>query len=1024
MARDDDNGFSEWGGYFEAKKAKLEEQFAAASDPFRKSDLFQGISIFVNGLTNPSADELKRIMMVHGGTFHHYERSHTTYVIASVVPDVKVRNMNLSKFISAKWVVDCLEKQRILDYKPYLLYTNQKTSQPRLNFGKFKDSSIKETVREEDVPDDEFDLQLLGVLKELQQAVATSPEKEAKSISLSETKITNLSASSSSNVARTAADPNFLSEFYKNSRLHHIATLGAGFKQYVCELRQEHGAKGFPKREELKSLEKLLGTGSDRFVMHIDMDCFFVSVGLRSHPELRGLPIAVTHSKGGSAATDVPVHPQADRKAELELFAQRFEHHLHDNIKADKVRSGFDKKMSLSEIASCSYEARAKGIRNGMFVGQALKLCPELKTIPYDFDGYKEVAFTLYNTVAQYTLNIEAVSCDEMFVELTDLVNELKVDVMAFVGHLRKEVHAKTGCPCSAGVSGNKLLARMATKKAKPNGQFLLDSKQDILAYMAPMSLDSLPGVGSSMSHKLKQAGLNNCGDVQNTSLEKLESVLGKKLGQNLFQNCRGIDDRPLAYEQARKTVSAEVNFGIRFTNSADCEKFLRQLSDEVTKRLTEIKRKARSINLKIMVRAAEAPVETSKYMGHGVCDIVNKSSMIKHATDDVNVITSQVLNLMKEAALPPHELRGIGIHLTKLEDATEVKKDSILKQMFVKMSETKKDQSLSVKPPTEAKSNPREPTNVMTMLTAAAVGRKSLIGDSGKTTERSAGEKPPTDDVKPKPRESRNVMTMLAAAAEGRQSSNEVKFPSDAVKPSKPPSPSGPELDQDILAQLPEDIRLEILSHKEEYLRISETDENAPPKAAPARTPTLRSPPLTKRNRSPVSPLNASDLRPSTSREAQERLQMRTVRKENELRVRPDQIVADYIKELPKHTHPAILDYITRPANEVPNLLMGENYKSLLNEWVSLEEVPKPPDVELIHRQITHMIKSDNLDHMYDVMKYFCRIINSKRSSSCCWHLAYKHIEENLQNQMLEHDGYNLCFTHDIRCPKCLPFT
>jgi len=133
------------------------------------------------------------------------------------------------------------------------------------------------------------------------------------------------------------------------------------------------------------------------------------------------------------------------------------------------------------------------------------------------------------------------------------------------------------------------------------------------------------------------------------------------------------------------------MNFGIRFTNSAECEQFLRQLSDEVTKRLIEIKRKAKSINLKIMVRAAEAPVETSKYMGHGVCDTINKSSMIKHATDDVNVITSQVLNLMKEADLPPHELRGIGIHLTKLEDANEVRKDNVLKQMFVKLSEMKK---------------------------------------------------------------------------------------------------------------------------------------------------------------------------------------------------------------------------------------------------------------------------------------------------------------------------------------------
>lgn len=415
----------------------------------------------MNGRTDPSADELKRIMMVHGGTFHHYERSHTTYTIASTLPDVKVRNMNLSKFISAKWVVDCLAKNKIVDYKPYLLFTNQKTSQPRINFANVKNRSVNESKTEAEPPADEKQTELGGILKELQQAVATSPEKEAKINSLSETNITNLSSTSanvSTNHARTAADPRFLSQFYKNSRLHHIATLGAGFKQYVCELRQSRGTKDFPKREDLKYLVKSTDNGAFRYVMHIDMDCFFVSVGLRSHPELRGLPVAVTHSKGGSAAADVPVHPQADRQAEQELFAQRFEHLQHDNTKADKVRSGFEKKSSLSEIASCSYEAREKGIRNGMFVGQALKLCPELKTIPYDFDGYREVAFTLYNTVAQYTLNIEAVSCDEMFVELTDMVDELQVDVMAFVAHLRQEVRTKTGCPCSAGVGPNKLV--------------------------------------------------------------------------------------------------------------------------------------------------------------------------------------------------------------------------------------------------------------------------------------------------------------------------------------------------------------------------------------------------------------------------------------------------------------------------------------------------------------------------------------------------------------------------------------
>lgn len=159
---------------------------------------------------------------------------------------------------------------------------------------------------------------------------------------------------------------------------------------------------------------------------------------------------------GGSSASEISLNSQADRQAEMELFEKRFKQHLHSNILSDKVRGGFESKLSLSEIASASYEARAKGIYNGMFAGQALILCPELKTIPYDFEGYREVAFTLYNTIAQYTLDIEAVSCDEMFVDLTEVLKFLQIPVMDFVKAIREEVKEKTGCPCSAGVGANK----------------------------------------------------------------------------------------------------------------------------------------------------------------------------------------------------------------------------------------------------------------------------------------------------------------------------------------------------------------------------------------------------------------------------------------------------------------------------------------------------------------------------------------------------------------------------------------
>ncbi|XP_068148539.1 DNA repair protein Rev1 [Drosophila tropicalis] len=1021
----EDNGFAEWGGYFEAKKSKLEEQFAAASDPFRKSNLFAGISIFVNGRTDPSADELKRIMMVHGGIYHHYERSHTNFIIASNLPDVKVRNMDTTKIISAQWVVDCVAKSRVLDYKPYLLYTNQKTTQPRLNFSKGKDKvkhddddlmpmaecRVSDTEILPLVPVQKPEVDLGGILKELQQAaVVVPPQKESLA-----TKINNLSATSINQRARTAADPEFLGEFFKNSRLHHIATLGAGFKKYVCTMRKSHGDKPFAKRAELRSILPCNQVmSSDRYVMHIDMDCFFVSVGLRLHPELRGQPVVVTHSKGGNAATDVPVHPQADRQAEQELFAQRFEHHLHDNIRADKVRTGFEKKMSLSEIASCSYEARAKGIRNGMFVGRALELCPELKTIPYDFEGYREVAYALYDTVAQYTLNIEAVSCDEMFVELTDLVSELQVNVMDFVGYLREEVFSKTGCPCSAGVGANKLLSRMATKQAKPNGQFLLDPDGDILSYMAPTALESLPGIGSSISYKLKQAGLNNCGDVQKTSVEQLETVLGKKMAGTLHQNCRGIDPRPLLYEQHRKSLSAEVNYGIRFTMASECESFVRQLTIEVQTRLMEIKRTTKSITLKLMVRAPKAPIEASKFMGHGVCDTWTKSALLKTGTADVTIIIDQVLSLLKLSKIPPNELRGIGIHLNKLERLNEMKQENVLKQMFNKISEKKKD--------TQAE--------------------KPAITTFQETDQQPKKQEKPElliENTKPKVKQGVNVLNMLkSAAAASKSTGREASIPfasvDDTVVPSPPvANPDDGQFDPEVLAQLPEDLRREVLAFKEEYLSMANRDTIQEGRNLKKRTqsPTPpSSPPFTKmRNLLPdptLSPLTSSDLLPSTSKAARAKELKRAKRKEMEAACHTSHQFEYIPIDVNPGTNPdnveTLLPAPTTPPHSPPTPLelLNRDYKTMFANWVNNEVVPKPTDINIMHEQICDLVKADKLHLVFEVMKYFCWLIKTKRSNSCDWHLAYNYIEVDLQELMLSINGHNLYLPETIKCSHC----
>lgn len=426
----------------DAKKSKLEEQFAADAlrNPYKESNLFVGISIFVNGLTTPSAEELKRIMMTHGGVFHTYQRSSTTFIIASNLPDVKIRQITTAKIISPQWVVDCLSANKILDYSNYLLYTNCKATQPKLAFKKKVIDAQPDTLLKVDQslhiennenvidPNEKNEPKLdiglnLDVLNTVIRRESQSDVNDEKSESNPVTKLQRkIESKPEAEIdikkvsARTAVDPNFLSEFFNNSRLHHIATLGASFKHHISKLRESHDGK-FPERDRLKQKIQVnrsseLNDCNGKKVMHIDMDCFFVSVGLCSRPHLKGFPIAVTHSKGVSG-NNVKNINNTDRKKEMELYIKRHEDKYkhneseHSEIESDeshdrsKKLSLIDNTTSLSEIASCSYEARKMGVKNGMFVGAALKLCPQLKTIPYDFESYKEVAHILYNTITQ-----------------------------------------------------------------------------------------------------------------------------------------------------------------------------------------------------------------------------------------------------------------------------------------------------------------------------------------------------------------------------------------------------------------------------------------------------------------------------------------------------------------------------------------------------------------------------------------------------------------------------------------------
>ncbi|XP_030166268.1 DNA repair protein REV1 isoform X3 [Lynx canadensis] len=775
--RAENDGWEKWGGYMAAKVQKLEEQFrsdAALQKDGTSSTIFSGVAIYVNGYTDPSAEELRKLMMLHGGQYHvYYSRSKTTHIIATNLPNAKIKELKGEKVIRPEWIVESIKAGRLLSYIPYQLYSKQSNMQKGLNFNpvcKPEDpvpgpSSVSKQLNnrvnhiikkietenevkvngmnswnEEDANNDfsfaELEHILPGrkqngiphhrdstaifnghtpssngalqmqdclvpmgnsvasrlspdfaqeeeqaeksstdfrdcILHQLQQSTrntdAVRNPHRTHSFSLSSlhsntkingahhsavqgpssTKSTSVPALSKAapSVPSKPSDCNFISDFYSHSRLHHISMWKCELTEFVNTLqRQSSGI--FPGREKLKKMKTgrsalvVTDTGNmsvlssprhQSCIMHVDMDCFFVSVGIRNRPDLKGKPVAVTSNRGTGRA---PLRPGANPQLEWQYYQNKIlkgkaakipDSSMWENQDSAQA-NGIDSVLSKAEIASCSYEARQVGIKNGMFFGQAKQLCPNLQAVPYDFHAYKEVARTMYETLASYTHNIEAVSCDEALVDITEILAETRLTPDEFANAVRMEIKDQTKCAASVGI-----------------------------------------GVGRSMESKLTSLGIKTCGDLQYMTMAKLQKEFGPKTGQMLYRFCRGLDDRPVRTEKERKSISAEINYGIRFTQPKEAEAFLLNLSEEIQRRLEAAGMKGKRLMLKIMIRKPGAPVETAKFGGHGICDNITRTVTLDQATDSAKIIGKATLNMFHTMKLNISDMRGVGIHVNQL---------------------------------------------------------------------------------------------------------------------------------------------------------------------------------------------------------------------------------------------------------------------------------------------------------------------------------------------------------------------
>ena len=266
-----------------------------------------------------------------------------------------------------------------------------------------------------------------------------------------------------------------------------------------------------------------------RKILHIDMDAFYASVEQRDDPSLRGKPVAVAW------------------------------------------------RGARSVVCAASYEARVFGIRSAMPALRAERLCPQVVFVPPDFSRYKAVSRQIREIFGRHTELVEPLSLDEAYLDVTTTLTGLP-SATATAEAIRAAIFEETQLTASAGVAPNKFLAKIASDWNKPNGICVIRPHQ-IEAFLTPLPVGRLPGVGRVMEAKLAVLGVATVGDLRGFALPELEQRFGR-WGRRLHELARGVDDHAVQPERASLQVSAEDTFEHDLTLAA-LEPHIRQLAEK-----------------------------------------------------------------------------------------------------------------------------------------------------------------------------------------------------------------------------------------------------------------------------------------------------------------------------------------------------------------------------------------------------------------------------------------------------------
>lgn len=340
-------------------------------------------------------------------------------------------------------------------------------------------------------------------------------------------------------------------------------------------------------------------------ILHVDMDAFYASVELLSRPMLRGQPVIV----GGSGSRGV--------------------------------------------VLSATYEARAFGVRAAMAMGRARRLCPEAVIITPDHRHYARVSEGVMEIFRSFAAAVEPLSLDEAFLDIAGAVRRFGSPT-AIAELLRARVFDEQGITCSVGGAPNKFVAKVASAHAKPDGMLLIP-EESIVAFLHPLPVGALWGVGPRTEEQLHSLGVRTVADVAHLPRPVLRRALGPAAGDHLADLAWGRDTRTVMSRAPDRSIGSEHTFAGDVDDPDVVHRQLLSLSDHVAARLRAAGWVGRTVSLK--VRFADFTT-------------VTRSRTMAEATDVGRVIYAQAAALYDALGLQRARLRLVGVRVEKLAAA------------------------------------------------------------------------------------------------------------------------------------------------------------------------------------------------------------------------------------------------------------------------------------------------------------------------------------------------------------------